>query len=118
MKLEEVLPHLRAGGEVTSEQIVKGLYTAPKRRYSFKLNHKRLETFDDIERISVNLDVAFDINDFEIVKNPYKKEHIIEVINTNFDYKLDGAPTYGVMTKIIPNISNKKYKVTIEEIKE
>lgn len=114
MKIEEVLQHLRNGGKVTSEQIVKGLYTAPKRRYRLKLNHKRLETFDDIERISVNLDVAFDINDFEIVE-PIKFECNTNILSHNINNELIYIPK-----SLLPYnfIEDKKYYIKFEEIEE
>ena len=91
MKLEEVLPHLRAGGEVTitdnKTYTLEELYT----RYSSS---------------------ALLLSDqFEIVKKPYKKELIVKF--NEFGH-IDEYVDHFFPTELY----NKKYKVTIEEIEE
>jgi len=109
MKLEEVLPHLRAGGKV----LFAGY---------------RWSTLEDIMKYDISRR-GLESNDWEIVKEPYKKEpykkepykkepykkeHIIERLR-NDGYAIDGN-AYDSFVYLLPE--TKKYKVTIEEIGE
>jgi hypothetical protein len=96
MKFEEVLPHLRNGGKVICEGYKWG-------------------TFEDICKYGLG-SRALQSNDWEIIDTPYKKEHIISFVYRH-DYAIDGDQ-HITLGELFPNVKNKKYKVTIEEIEE
>lgn len=99
MKLEEVLQHLRNGGKV---KIVE--FASTNKSYDLEELNSML-TFSGLSR-----------KEFEIIEEPYKKEHIVE-FDTKADYSIDGSG-YETLLDIFPRTVNKTYKVTIEEIKK
>lgn len=93
MKLEEVLPHLRAGGKV---------------KYKYGKIFCITNSLTNVLK-SDPKDLAG--NEFEIVKEPYKKEIIIHKESFN-RYFIDGDSP----DTTIRNLPKGDYKVTIEEI--
>lgn len=101
MKLEDVLPHLRAGGKVklgkffTAEYTLDGLF----------ILHKDILKSDD----------------FVMVKDIYKNEHIIDFESYSC-YTISNIKQNKFLAtslvELFPNRTNTKYKVTIEEIVE
>ncbi len=93
MKLEEVLPHLRNGGKVR----IPG-------RDGWKFTDHELS--NQFSCLALQL-----IDDFEIIKESYKKSFFT---HGNFDvFKLlDSIPHHEFLYK------GKNYKVTIEEVEE
>jgi len=98
MKLEEVLPHLRAGGKV---KIVE--FASTNKSYDLEKLNSML-TFSGLSR-----------REFEIVEEPYKKEHIVK---TGYLHcrSVDGNTDLSYSDMFLK--SHTTYKVTIEEIKE
>lgn len=97
MKIEEVLPHLRAGGKVR----ISG-----RDGWEFSLNELNNQfSFIALHRL----------DNFEIVKKLYKAEHVVEK-DPDYDYIIDGNQ-YATFSEILPELGQ-KYKVTIEEITE
>lgn len=99
MKLEEVLPHLRAGGKVT-----------------YSKNTQEVEY--DLEKLLNCLSyIELESDYFEIIKKPYKKEYIVECDKDGYTI-INGTYSNRVMYLLPEDNKNKKYKVTIEEITE
>ena len=102
MKLEEVLPHLRAGGEVRTRG---GFHSRYSLKDVLKLNESILES-----------------NDFQIVKEAYKSETTVHV-SPEYDwcYHIKGESKSKSLRDLFPKVATKEvgyYKITIEEIEE
>jgi hypothetical protein len=91
MKLEYVLPHLRAGGKVKAIG------------HGFVLTLENLAAYFQTSKM-LHLD-------FEIFKEPYKKEY--KLIIKGSDYTINGDENL-VLIDLLPRSGT--YKITIEEI--
>jgi hypothetical protein len=105
MKLEEVVPHLRAGGKV---KVGKDTYKIINNKLHFYYDGDWIysgNTFPDILFL-----------EFDIVKEPYKKEHIVKTDGYLYCKSIDGKTNWSYSNMFLK--CNTTYKVTIEEIEE